>query len=70
MATLAHTADRALDSLQSYQLLHVNMAAAAEMVADLVAERLFTPAEATEALADFVRQYRKALARLDGRARA
>jgi hypothetical protein len=45
------------------------MAAAAEMVVDMVASKAFTPAEAVEALADFVKQYRAKLAEIDGRAR-
>jgi hypothetical protein len=69
MPTLSETADRAQVALQAYSTAHLNMAAAAEMVVDMVAGKAFTPAEAVEALADFVRQYRAKLAEIDGRAR-
>jgi hypothetical protein len=68
MSTLAETADRAQAALQAYQTAHVTMAAAAEMTVDLVADHVFTPAEAVEALTEFVGEYRARLAELDGRA--
>ena len=69
MPSLSQRTDRALAALEKYQTAHVTMAAAAEMVVDMVAGKAFTPAEAVEALADFVRQYRAKLAEIDGRAR-
>jgi hypothetical protein len=69
MPTLSETADRAQVALQAYSTAHLNMAAAAEMVVDMVAGKAFTPAEAVEALTDFVKQYRAKLAEIDGRAR-
>ena len=69
MCTLSQKADAALANMQAYSTAHLNMAAAAEMVVDMVAGKAFTPAEAVEALADFVRQYRAKLAEIDGRAR-
>jgi hypothetical protein len=67
MPTLAQSADRALSNLAAYQTAHVTMAAAAEMTVDLVADHVFTPAEAVQALTEFVGLYRKTLATLDGR---
>lgn len=66
MPTLAETADRALSNLQAYQTAHVTMAAAAEMTVDLVADHVFTPAEAVQALTEHVDRYRARLAALDG----
>ena len=68
MPTLAETADRALSNMQAYSTAHLNMACAAEKVSDMVAGKVFTPTEAVEALADFVKQYRAKLAEIDGRA--
>jgi hypothetical protein len=65
MPTLAETADRALSMMERYQTAHVTMAGAAEMIVDMVAGKVFTPAEAVEALADFVKQYRAKLADID-----
>lgn len=67
MSTLAQKADRAQAALQAYQVAHINLAAAAEMAVDLVADHIFTPAEALQSLAGFVSQYRDRLAALDGR---
>jgi hypothetical protein len=69
MPTLSETADRAQVALQAYSTAHLNMAAAAEMVVDMVAGKAFTPEEGIQALADFVKQYRAKLAEIDGRAR-
>lgn len=64
--TACERADRALANLQAYQVAHVTMAAAAEMTVDLVADHVFTPAEALQALTEHVDQYRARLAALDG----
>jgi GAF domain-containing protein len=70
MPTLAETADRALANMQAYSTAHLNMAAAAEMTVDLVASKVFTPAEGMEALAERVARYRDELARIDHEVRA
>jgi len=67
MPSLSQKADAALANLQAYSTAHLNMAAAAEMVVDMVAGKAFTPAEAVQALAGFVSQYRAKLAALDGK---
>jgi uncharacterized protein YlzI (FlbEa/FlbD family) len=68
MPTLSQIADRALSNLQAYSTAHLNMAAAAEMVVDMVAGKAFTPAEAVSALAERVARYRDELAAIDRRA--
>ena len=70
MPTLAETADRALVNLAAYQTAHITMAAAAEMTVDLVADLVFTPAEALQALTEHVDRYRAQLARIDHEVRA
>jgi hypothetical protein len=68
--TACERADRALANLAAYQTAHVTMAAAAEMTVDLVADHVFTPAEALQALTEHVDRYRSQLARIDHEVRA
>jgi hypothetical protein len=70
MPTLSQIADRALSNLAAYQSAHVTMAAAAELTVDLVADHVFTPAEALQALTEHVDRYRAQLARIDHEVRA
>jgi len=70
MPTLSQIADRALANMQAYSIAHLNMAAAAEMTVDLVADHVFTPAEALQALTEHVDRYRAQLARIDHEVRA
>ena len=65
MSTVAEKSDRALSAMQAYQVAHVTLAAAAEMVVDLSANHVFTPAEAVQALTEHVSRYRAQLARID-----
>jgi NifU-like protein involved in Fe-S cluster formation len=65
MPTVAETADAALAKMQAYERAHINMAASAEMVVDMVAGKAFTPAEALSALAERVARYRDELAAID-----
>jgi hypothetical protein len=66
MPNLAARADRALTAMQAYHLAHLNMAAAAVMVATMATDGVFTPAEAVQALADFAVKYHARLAEIDG----
>lgn len=68
MPSLSQRADRATSAIQGYQAAHVQMAAAAEKVLDMVEKGAFTPAEGIEALSSFARQYRAKLRAVDERA--